>query len=87
MADVVRPDIVVLDLVLPDMDGIEVAKQIAAAASPRPYIIALTGLASAADRIRALAGGVDEVLVKPCDPELLEAAMRAGTMRRTSAKA
>jgi CheY-like chemotaxis protein len=70
-----RPDVVVLDLGLPKIDGWEVAKGIKSDPTTRPIpVIALTGHAAA--RQTALAAGVDEFCVKPCQPPDLLAAIR-----------
>jgi PAS domain S-box-containing protein len=63
-----RPDVVVLDIGLPGMDGYEVARRISAnPQNSRCRLIALTGYGQPNDRQRALAAGFDEHLVKPVD--------------------
>lgn len=69
-----RPEVVLLDLGLPDMDGREVARRIRAEAGAGPFIAALTAHGSRADRETSLAAGFDEHLAKPvslADLELL----------------
>ncbi|MFO1338487.1 MAG: ATP-binding protein [Burkholderiaceae bacterium] len=69
-----RPEIVFLDIGMPDMDGYEVARRVRAAyadAAKRPRLVALTGYGSAADRADAAAAGFDMHLAKPADPEKL----------------
>ncbi len=68
-----RPaDIVVLDLGMPEMNGLEVARQLSEA-TPRPYLIALTGRGRKEDRAASLDAGFDAHLTKPIAPqELLE---------------
>lgn len=69
------PDVVLLDLGLPGLDGWQVALRMRAAeAGPRkPPIIALTGRALEADRRRSAESGIDLHLAKPADPaQLLE---------------
>ena len=73
------PDVVVLDLGLPDIDGWEVARQLKAslrmAAVP---IIALTGSALPHERVSAMRAGCDRHLAKPCAPaDLLNAIKRS----------
>ena len=72
-----EPDVAILDIGLPGMDGYELAAQVRSMPRP-PRLLALTGYGSAQDRERALAAGFDEHLVKPVDPDrLLEAIDRA----------
>jgi CheY-like chemotaxis protein len=60
------PDLVLMDLYLPGMDGFEAARQIKAApASSRIPIIALSAHARDDDRLQALAAGCDEFETKP----------------------
>ena len=68
-----RPDLVFLDLGLPDFDGCELARLMKAeAGAERLRIIALTGRAGDEDRQRARDAGCDEFIVKPLDPRFLE---------------
>ncbi|HWI15738.1 MAG TPA: ATP-binding protein, partial [Burkholderiales bacterium] len=69
-----RPDIALVDLGLPGVDGYEVARRIRAAPEGRDILlVALTGYGSAAHRDKALAAGFDLHAVKPIDPaKLLE---------------
>jgi len=62
------PDVALLDIGLPLMDGYEVARQIAAA-SPgrRPRLVSVTGYGQAADRERSRAAGFDAHVTKPAD--------------------
>ena len=66
-----RPDVALIDLGLPDIDGHEVARQIRAALDKAIVLIALTGYGSAEDQRLAVESGFDLHLVKPVDaPEL-----------------
>lgn len=76
------PDLVILDLVLPDIDGVEVARELRRR-SAVPILI-LTALDSLADRVRGLDAGADDYLVKPFELEELLARVRA-MLRRQSA--
>lgn len=67
------PDIAVLDLGMPEMDGITLARQLRdAMGDDVPSLIALTGFGQPADRVRAQQAGFDAYLVKPVGPEELE---------------
>ena len=57
-------DLVVLDLVLPDLDGLEVCRSFALRV-PRPLILILSSRATEMDRVRGLNVGADDYLVKP----------------------
>ncbi len=78
------PDVVVLDIGLPLMDGYELAKRLrereaARADGRRMRLIAVTGYGLDADRLRSVEAGMDVHLVKPVDLDALEAAVRAVT--------
>ena len=66
------PDVVVLDIGLPVLDGYEVARRLRAAPALRhALLIALTGYGQKEDRLAADVAGFDQHLVKPIEPELL----------------
>lgn len=72
-------DVVLMDVRLPDIDGIEAARRIRSQAPPgagKPFIIALTAHAMVGDRQKCLSAGMDVYLSKPCAPELLVSAVR-----------
>jgi CheY-like chemotaxis protein len=67
-----RPEIVLLDIGLPGMDGFEVARRLRQMSlSPQPLLVALTGYGQADDIRRSREAGFDHHLVKPADPETL----------------
>ena len=69
-----RPDIAVLDIGMPDLNGYEVAERIRHEAwGERIKLIAVTGWGQAEDKRRALAAGFNHHLTKPVDPTQLEA--------------
>jgi len=71
-----RPEVAVLDIGLPGMDGYELARRLRADASLRDLrLIALTGYGLAADRARASASGFDLHLVKPVNTTALLSAL------------
>lgn len=87
-----RPDLMLLDLALPDASGLEVLREIRAADGvvsrfdPRLPVIVLTGRGAEQDRVRGLESGADDYLVKPfAYPELrarIGAVLRRGSERR-----
>jgi len=76
------PDLVVLDLMLPGLDGLEVCRRIQALA-PVPVVM-LTAKSDEADRIIGLELGADDYIAKPFSPRELVARVRA-VLRRASA--
>ncbi|HWU89764.1 MAG TPA: ATP-binding protein, partial [Kofleriaceae bacterium] len=65
-----RPDVALIDIGLPDMDGYEVARQIRAALrDARPRLIAMTGYGQASDRAAAFEAGFDAHIVKPASAD------------------
>jgi CheY-like chemotaxis protein len=67
-----RPDLVLCDLGLPDMDGVEVCRRVRGLdLGKQPKIVALTGWGREADRRRTKDAGFDEHLVKPVEVERL----------------
>jgi len=80
-AEEVRPDVVLLDLVMPDLDGIEVMQQLR---DLRPVpVILLTAKGATADKAKGLDLGADDYVVKPFHPDELAARVRA-VLRRSS---
>jgi DNA-binding response OmpR family regulator len=75
LIDEQRPDLVLLDVLMPDMSGFEVLR-IIRERSLVPVII-LTARRGGADRIRGLDMGADDYLAKPFNPEELTARVRA----------
>jgi two-component system cell cycle response regulator DivK len=74
MASSEQPDLILMDLTLPDIDGEEATRRIKAdPATKRIPVIALTANAMAGDKEKALAAGCDDFDTKPVDmPRLLE---------------
>ena len=69
-----KPQVVLLDIGLPDMSGYEVARRLRAEPSlGQVTLIALTGWGQPEDRARAMEAGFDHHLTKPADPDALAA--------------
>ncbi|WP_404383826.1 response regulator transcription factor [Caenispirillum salinarum] len=77
-------DLVVLDLGLPDMDGMEVLKNLRARGSETAVLV-LTARGGLDDRVRGLDLGADDYLAKPFEVEELEARVRALLRRKAGA--
>ena len=67
-----RPEVALIDIGMPRMDGFEVARRIRAALGAEMRLVALTGYGQPEDRARALAAGFDEHLTKPLNLPTLE---------------
>lgn len=83
LAQVERPDLVVLDLMLPGMDGKDVCRRLKQSSATRAIpILMLTALASETDRIIGFEIGADDYLTKPFSPRELVLRVQA-VLRRT----
>jgi CheY-like chemotaxis protein len=71
------PDIALVDIGLPEVDGYEVARRLRTLTSGRPYLIALTGYGQPDDVKRARDAGFDAHLLKPVDPDALARVLSA----------
>jgi len=79
------PDAIVLDLLMPEVDGLEVCRRIRAAGDRIPVLM-LTARDGVPDRVKGLDAGADDYLVKPFALEELSARLRA-LLRRTGGPA
>jgi two-component system OmpR family response regulator len=75
-----RPDLVILDTMMPGEDGLSAARRLATERGPP--VIMLSALGSDTDRIIGLEVGADDYLAKPCNPRELLARVRAVLRRR-----
>jgi two-component system KDP operon response regulator KdpE len=80
-----RPDLIVLDLGLPDLEGTEVCRRIRAR-SPAPIIV-LSARSAEGDKVNALDLGADDYVTKPFGPEELLARIRVALRRVASEEA
>jgi two-component system, OmpR family, response regulator ResD len=78
-----RPDLVVLDVMLPGIDGIEVMERLQERSGPRIAVILLTARGEESDRLVGLRNGADDYVVKPFSPAELVARVEA-VLRRTA---
>ncbi|MGE8373771.1 MAG: response regulator, partial [Diaphorobacter nitroreducens] len=80
------PDLVILDLMLPDIDGLEVCRRIRAlpGAAAQVPVLMLTAKGDPMDRVIGLEIGADDYLPKPFEPRELLARIRAILRRRES---
>jgi DNA-binding response OmpR family regulator len=70
-------DLILLDLNLPGLDGVSLCRRIRERRGPQPLILMLTARDTASDRVTGLDQGADDYLVKPFDPDVLRAQVRA----------
>jgi two-component system, NtrC family, response regulator PilR len=79
-----RPDVILLDLRLPDGDGLTLIDQLARHEIPRPIVAGLTGRDEPEVRARCLAAGCVDVLVKPVNVRTLAPLVRSWLPSETS---
>jgi two-component system, OmpR family, response regulator len=79
-----RPDLVVLDVMLPGEDGLSICRRLAR--TDGTAIIMLSAIGDDTDRIVGLELGADDYLAKPCNPRELLARVRAVLRRRTEVR-
>ena len=77
-----RPDLVILDVMMPGEDGLSAARRLVT--ENGPPVIMLSALGSDTDRIIGLEVGADDYLPKPCNPRELLARVRAVLRRRSA---
>jgi len=81
----IQPDLIILDLMLPQLDGLEVCTRIRQQKGAKdPYIMMLTAKGEEIDRIIGLSTGADDYMVKPFSPRELVARVRALLRRSLS---
>jgi two-component system, OmpR family, response regulator len=82
LVDAYRPDLIVLDVLLPDIDGFEVCRRLRSVANDVPVIF-LTARDATADTVTGLTIGADDYITKPFSVEAMIARVRA-VLRRTA---
>lgn len=87
MAESEMPDLIILDVMMPDMDGVEVTRRLRAAEATRDIpIIMFTAKTQVEDKIEGFEAGVDDYLTKPTEPRELLAHVRAVLARSAKAR-
>jgi CheY-like chemotaxis protein len=79
MAREFDPQIALLDIGMPRMDGYDAARQIRAVLGSRVLLVALTGWGQEEDQRRAYSAGFDRHLTKPAEPAILESLIASVT--------
>jgi CheY-like chemotaxis protein len=78
------PDVVLLDVGLPDLDGYEVARRLRAErAMVQAKLVAITGYGQSEDEQRAYRAGIDVHMTKPVEPQELLRILAQGTRQKT----
>ena len=72
-----RPDVVLCDIGLPGMDGVDVCKRIVATMAAPPVMVALTGWGMEGDRVRTVEAGFRHHLVKPVELAHLQSVLES----------
>lgn len=78
------PDVVISDLVMPGMGGLELLRALRAIPNCTIFFILITGHGTVPGAVRAIMEGVDEVMVKPIDENALHAMIRRFEVQRST---
>ena len=86
LAQTFRPDVAIIDIGMPDLNGYEVARQLRREPwAARISLVALTGWGRDDDRRQASDAGFDRHITKPVDPETIDRILTARTLSRHDA--
>jgi CheY-like chemotaxis protein len=72
-----RPDVILMELALPEVDGCEVARRLRKQGGPDVLLVAVTGYGDEKNRRRSREAGFDWHLIKPVEPEFLQRLLAA----------
>ena len=88
LVDQLLPDVVLMDLKMPEMDGLEASRRITTgvASEARPRIVAMTANAMQGDREMCLQAGMDDYIAKPIRVDRLVAALEQVPARKRRAE-
>jgi PAS domain S-box-containing protein len=81
-AEVGHPDVVLLDIAMPGLDGLEVARYLRRREGPHPLLVAITGYGRSEDRRRTAEAGFDHHLVKPVNLQTLRSLLEQTSTRQ-----
>jgi YesN/AraC family two-component response regulator len=76
MCQRLKPQLVLMDLVMPEMSGIDATREILVSVEPTPKVIILSGITEEGYAAQALEAGAAEYLIKPVDAEKLKAVLK-----------
>src|SRR6187455_1744588 len=76
-----RPDVVLMDVMMPRMDGYTAVAKIKEQLQPAPIILMLTAKGQESDVVRGLAGGADDYIIKPFAPRELIARINVALIK------
>jgi two-component system alkaline phosphatase synthesis response regulator PhoP len=76
-----NPDVVLMDVMMPKMDGYTAASKIKEQMQPAPLVLMLTAKGQEADVVKGLTGGADDYIVKPFSPRELIARINVALIK------
>jgi two-component system alkaline phosphatase synthesis response regulator PhoP len=76
-----QPDVVLMDVMMPKMDGFTAAGKIKEQMNPAPLVLMLTAKGQEADVVRGLSGGADDYIIKPFAPRELIARINVALIK------
>src|SRR3954463_6933587 len=76
-----QPDVVLMDVMMPRMDGFTAAAKIKEQMQPAPLILMLTAKGQESDVVRGLSGGADDYIIKPFSPRELLARINVALIK------